>query len=255
MKRILIVLTLIIIGGIFLWWGDRHLSAVQTSTTTSFLTATTVAISPQTTSPQQTTTTHPAGGLPASYLIKNVPFTIQAPHQNWDQTHEEACEEAAVLQAAWYAKGKRMGKIDPDIAEAELQQIIAWEKQNFGFFEDTNAAQTAQIAKGYYGLNAKVYYDITASDIKKQIAAGRPVVVLAAGRLLGNPNFRGAGPVYHALTVIGYGSGYFITNDPGTRKGQGYKYKEEVLMKAVHEWAGSPDNILQGRKNMIVITS
>jgi hypothetical protein len=32
-----------------------------------------------------------------SYQITNVPFVSQAPFANWDQLHDEACEEASVI--------------------------------------------------------------------------------------------------------------------------------------------------------------
>src|SRR3954467_10835183 len=44
-------------------------------------------------------TTDPA--LPRTLLLK-VPFTPQAPTANWDELHNEACEEASSLMAGLY---------------------------------------------------------------------------------------------------------------------------------------------------------
>jgi hypothetical protein len=71
------------------------------------------------------------------------------------------------------------------------------------------------------------------------LVSGKLVIIPAAGRLLGNPNFSGQGPIYHMLVVRGFDNktGEFITNDPGTRKGEGYRYKYSVLINAIHDWS------------------
>ena len=42
-----------------------------------------------------------------SELHLRVPFTPQAPTANWDELHNEACEEASVLMAAAYFNGDK----------------------------------------------------------------------------------------------------------------------------------------------------
>lgn len=191
---------------------------------------------------------------PATFLIDQVPFTPQAPHAVWDALHEDACEEAAVLMAARYASGERSGLINPDTAEAEIQKIVAWERDKFGYFEDTTVEQTAQILREYYGLNnVSVRHDISISDIKKELGQGKLVIVPAAGRLLGNPFFKQPGPIYHMLLLIGYTKDTIITNDPGTKRGEGFRYKNETLYHAIHDWTGNDDTIETGRKVMIVV--
>lgn len=192
--------------------------------------------------------------LPDKVLIENVPFTPQAPFANWDAVHEQTCEEAAVLMAGWYANGKRGGKIDAGVAEDELQRLIIWEKQRFGYFEDTTAKETAQILTDFYGVkNVTVRDDVSITSIKKELANGNLVIVLAAGRELQNPYFKQPGPIYHALTIIGYDRNEFITNDPGTRRGQGFRYPAENIIDSTHDWTGNPDTITSGPKRMIVI--
>jgi hypothetical protein len=71
--------------------------------------------------------------------------------------------------------------------------------------------------------------------------------------MLGNPYFSGDGPPYHMLVLTGYKRGKFITNDPGTRRGEGYMYKEDVIMNAIHDWAGSKETIRDGEKAMMVV--
>jgi uncharacterized protein YvpB len=86
--------------------------------------------------------------------------------------------------------------------------------------------------------------------IKDELANGRPVIVGAAGKILPNPNFRNGGPNYHMLVVIGYDKNGFITNDPGTRKGQDFRYSFSDLFNAIHNWESN--NILNGLKEYLV---
>jgi len=189
---------------------------------------------------------------PATQKNLAVPFTSQAPNSIWDAVHEETCEEASLLMVDAYYK--KIKKITPATAEAGLLKLVDYQKKIFGFFEDTDAAQTARLLKDYFGYkNVAVTYNINIEDIKKELAAGRPVIVPAAGKLLGNPYFRGGGPDYHMLVIKGYTKdGFFITNDPGTRRGADYLYKFDKLYQAIDDW-DSQKAALSGRKAMIVI--
>lgn len=190
-------------------------------------------------------------GLPASFNLA-VPFTSQAPFANWDALHEETCEEASVYMVAAYYRGVS-GTIAPQTAEDELQRLVALENDLFGSYEDTTALETARLATEAYGLRAQIENDPTVESIKAHIAAGRPVITPAAGRLLGNPNFTGDGPPYHMLVIRGYADGNFIANDPGTRRGEQYVYSEVTIMNAIHDWTGSYETIDTGSKVILVV--
>lgn len=189
--------------------------------------------------------------LPAEINLA-VPFVVQAPYAVWDKLHEESCEEAAMIMLDAFYQGKR--KISQDEAELAIQKLVQWEKNTFGYFEDTTAEENARILKEYFGLaKARAIYDITVADIKKELALGWPVVVPAAGRLLKNPYFRGAGPVYHMMVIKGYTKdGRFITNEPGTKRGADFTYQFEDLYQAIHDWVPG-GKIEEGRKVMIVL--
>jgi len=60
-----------------------------------------------------------------------------------------------------------------------------------------------------------------------------------AGRELNNPYFRAPGPIYHMLVIKGYDSDEFIVNEVGTKRGDSFKYKYDVLINAIHDW--NPD--------------
>ncbi|MCR4311668.1 MAG: C39 family peptidase, partial [Candidatus Uhrbacteria bacterium] len=100
--------------------------------------------------------------------------------------------------------------------------------------------------------DAAVINNPTVAELKALIDAGKPVIIPAAGRELGNPFFSGEGPVYHMLVLRGYTEDTFITNDPGTRHGKNYSYDINVFMDAIGDWEGhDPAN---GAKRVIVLT-
>lgn len=187
--------------------------------------------------------------IPSSYLIKNFPFQDQAPLGNWDALHEESCEEASLILVKFWQQGKQ---INAQTMEAEIQKMVAWETSH-GYAQDVTIQQVAQIAKDYYGMDEPTpEYDITIADIKKAVAGNHPVIIPAAGQLLGNPYFTPPGPVYHMMVVIGYNGNTIIVQDVGTRRGDHYQYNQEILMNAIHDWPGSKENIQQGRKAILV---
>lgn len=186
--------------------------------------------------------------LPFEFNL-DIPFTSQAPFAIWDEVHEQTCEEAAILMVNRYFKKQKIS--GPQDAEEELQKLVEWQNQKFGFFEDTTAEQTAQILEEYYGLEVQLIANPTINQIKKEVALGHPVVVPAAGRELKNPFFKQPGPIYHMLVLKGYTKDKFITNDPGTKRGENYTYKYQVVMDAMHDWNGI-DNA-DGPKIAIVV--
>lgn len=185
----------------------------------------------------------------SSSLNLDIPFGSQAPFANWDLPYQETCEEAAVIMAHYYLTGK---KLTPKIMDEEILALIEWENKTFGYYEDTTAEEIARILREYFGhKNVSVRYEFTIDDIKKEVVQGHPVILPAAGRLLGNPNFRQPGPIYHALVVKGYTKNKIITNDPGTRNGHNFLYDPKILMDAIHDW--NPEDILLGKKAMVAV--
>lgn len=189
-------------------------------------------------------------------MLWAAPFTSQAPYMVWDAFHEETCEEASLLIAqAWRASDTRQ-QLPADEAEAGLYAMAEWERNVFGTDVSTTVAQMHQTATDYLSIPSdKVTRHMvnSISDLKELINQG-VVVAPFAGRLLGNPNFTGEGPRYHVLVIIGYTPQEFITHDLGTRKGEGYRYRNTVLWSALHDYVPEPADITTGAKEVLLFT-
>ncbi|MEK7123905.1 MAG: DUF192 domain-containing protein [Patescibacteria group bacterium] len=198
------------------------------------------------------------GGAPREEIMElpkeinlAVPFTPQAPFADWNLPYKETCEESSLVMVDYFLKNKGL---TPSLADREILNLVKYQKQKLGYFEDTDAQTTAKIMRDYYGhKGAKAIYGITIDDIKKELAKGRPVIIPAAGRLLGNPFYTFPGPLYHMLVVKGYTEENFITNDPGTRRGENFLYPFERFYGAIHDWNNG--DIYNGQKAMIVVAS
>lgn len=201
------------------------------------------------TKPSNTTPKNPTVGTKGVNLA--IPFISQAPKKNWDASHEDFCEEASALMAQHYIRGTSIGSIDNQ--DTELFAIKDYEMKSFGYFESTDVNQTKQILTDYLHIPlVKIIENPSVEDIKKALASGKAVLLPAAGRLLGNPHFSGAGPLYHMLVIKGYtADGQFITNDPGTQFGKDYLYPTDRIMNAMHDWNGG--KVMEGKKAIIVV--
>ncbi len=205
------------------------------------------------TQPQEPVPVEEPETVPSSLNLA-VPFTSQAPHGNWDEPYQEACEEASLYMVQQYYVGQPEGNIDADRAEADLLNIVAFERELFGYYEDTTAQQTGLLAEAMFGLTARLIQDPSVDDIKNELALGHPVIVPAAGRLLGNPYFTAPGPLYHMLVIRGYTTdNQFIVNDPGTSRGEAFLYDVDTLFYAMHDW-NNGEEITQGAKTVLILS-
>lgn len=250
MKKKLIVLitafVLVLAVGFFLnlkYYGPQNGTQV-TPTPTSSISVKLTPTNTETPTPQPTTTS-----IPESYLIKNFSFQSQAPYANWDELHDEACEEAALILVYYYLNGK---SLSAETMEDQIQKMVSWEVENYGSHRDLTIRETGNLATSFYDMtNFRIEDNINIEDIKREVANNHPVIIPTAGRLLGNPYFRSPGPIYHMLVVIGYEGNTIIVQDIGTRRGDHYEYNEKILYNAIHDWNGT-DNIENGKKTMLV---
>lgn len=187
---------------------------------------------------------------PPERVLLSAPFMPQAPTANWDDVHQEACEEMSLILAALAKRGQM--DLTPQEAEAELQRLLAFQDRN-GYAWDVSMAELQQIAKEFYGLDSRVVPVSSAEDLEREIAAGRFVIVPLAGRLVGNPYYSGEGPWYHTVLLIGYTPTAFITHDVGTKRGREYQYEKQRFLNAIHDWTGVKEDIVRGERQVLVI--
>jgi hypothetical protein len=186
--------------------------------------------------------------LPERVFIE-VPFLVQAPFAVWDPLHEDACEEASLIMVDRFLDNEKA--ISPIDGDVDIRKMVRYEEEN-GYAVDVTMDELNQISKDYLGRKTgRVKVNPTIDDIKKELAEGRPVIVPAAGKILPNPYFRGDGPDYHMLVVVGYDKNGFVTNDPGTKRGKGFRYAFDALYGAIHDWNNGND-ILGGQKAYLV---
>src|SRR3990167_1867294 len=152
--------------------------------------------------------------VPQSSLLKDVPFTVQAPFGEWNiATFQNGCEEAALVMAVHWLSGEPLTK---EIAKQEIIALARFGDKKHGQSIDTSAADTEKFFKEYYNITtSEVRTDITLTDIQEALATGALVIVPMDGRKLQNPNYKQPGPTTHMLVVIGYDAEKkeFITHD------------------------------------------
>lgn len=182
-----------------------------------------------------------------------VPFTPQAPTANWDELHNEACEEASSIMVSEYFKGTKTTTLEPDFVERQIATLTAWQDEHFGYHLDTNAQETAQMIEAVYNLKTKLITNFTEEQFKDELNQNHLIILPADGRLLGNPNYKQPGPVYHMLVLRGYTATNFIVNDPGTRRGQNYPYAFSALNHAAGDWNHDLNKTDTAQKIAIVV--
>ncbi|MDD5464421.1 MAG: C39 family peptidase [Candidatus Moranbacteria bacterium] len=166
-----------------------------------------------------------------------VPFTSQAPLGDWsDPRNQNGCEEASVAMAMRWIDGKSFSS--PNDAQQEIFDIAKFEEKTFGYFIDTDVSDVGKILVDFYDFkNFTISKSFILDDLKKELAKQNIILVPVYGRALKNPNFTQPGPITHMLVIVGWDAKTkeFITNDPGTKRGENYRYDEKVLFDAI--WA------------------
>ncbi len=172
----------------------------------------------------------------AAFIDHAVPFTSQAPTGGWDdQRQQDGCEEAAAYMA--YLWTQKKGMPGSKQALADMLAISDYEQETYGEYRDVSLEDIRDwIFKDYFKYsNIEVKQGIKAADIIEALESGAVVLAPMNGQKLGNPNFSGAGPERHMILIRGYDPAkkQFIANDPGTRRGERYRYSESTIMSAL----------------------
>lgn len=188
--------------------------------------------------------------IPKKYQL-DVPFMVQAPFADWEKPYDEACEEASIIMLDYFLRGL---DLPPEQANREILQLTNWQESNH-YSDDVTIKELATIVQDYYGYDARISESVSKESIMYEISKGNPVVLPLAGRSIGNPYFSGEGPWYHMLVVTGYDQKNFITNDPGTKRGEDFEYPHAALIDNVHDFPGIKEEIKTGTPRMLVITN
>lgn len=190
-----------------------------------------------------------------TYVDIKVPFTSQAPTGNWDdERQQDGCEEASALMAVRWAQGKGISSGE---ALREITALSDYEQRNYGEFRDISLSDVKKWIFNDYFKYAKVEVRLNASaqDIIDELQAGNVVLAPMNGQKLGNPYFSGAGPERHMLLIRGYDpeKNQFITNDPGTKRGEGYRYSVETIMNANLAYPTGHHETISGNPKGVII--
>ncbi len=194
---------------------------------------------------------------PPSTQLLEVPFTSQAPFGEWsDPRHQDGCEEAAVLMATSWVRGRPT--LSREEAKKEILALSSWQSENYGEYRDTSAADTFnRLLKNYYQYQTGEIKEVTSpEDIVAELAKGHVIITPMNGRALENPHFTAPGPERHMVLVKGYDltTNEFITNDPGIRQGEGYRYPFSVFFAAIRDYrTGYHLPIIDSPKPMIIV--
>ncbi len=199
----------------------------------------------------------PPEPLPQKFST-HVPFTPQAPTANWDELHNEACEEAsAVMVNAFFNSSSYEIStsllLPPQEVEKEIDKLTRWQKQNLGYYLSITTEETAKMIEANFQLTA-VVAPLDKEEMKKALAKGSLIILPASGQQLKNPYFKPPGPIYHMLVVTGFDGDTFITNDPGTKRGLNYSYSYGTLENATGSWVHFKNEVNLTEKKIIIIS-
>jgi hypothetical protein len=170
------------------------------------------------------------------HMLLQVPFTTQAPLNNWGQ-HQESCEAANLTMLYLYWQHDQSVVIDPHAADNFIKQIDSWKSQ-----PDLNDTMTGRLAQQHWGFS----YRLLPNDpkvIAQQLAAGRPLLAEVRTHGLGNSHYPGYSSHYeqtgwsvpHFVLIIGYDSTGVWLNDPGISWGRGYHITYAQLTHAIDD--------------------
>ena len=190
--------------------------------------------------------------LPDHMLIQ-VPFTTQAPLNNWAQ-HQESCEAANLTMLYEYWNKNSDVVINANTADGMIRQIDSWKPQ-----PDLNDTMLGQLAQQHFGYT----YRILPNDpkvIAEQLSAGRPLLAEVRTHGLGNSHYPGytnhfeqnGYSVPHFVTIIGYDSSGVWLNDPGISWGRGYHISYAQLTHAIEDLDQHHPALSQGQVLLLI---
>lgn len=177
-----------------------------------------------------------------------VPFTSQAPFSDWREPWHNACEETSIVMVdAFYANTTVFTKVQ---AKKEILALFKTKNRYIGHSFDESTKTMQRLINEFLPWEATIVSNPSLEAIKAELDAQRPVIIPVLADLLNNPHFLGTFP-YHVLVISGYDdtTEEFITQEPGTRHGENYRYSYTTLLTAMRDFdpidmARAPQRIL-----------
>ncbi len=237
MRRYLLLSVLVILSFILVYIVVNKPSHTQITYTNSTVSSTPQVITEQLKTPIKEPIITPVKEINKPQVIINhpVPFMVQAPTGDWeDERQQDGCEEASALMAMYWIQEKSL------LSQEALTKILAisdYEQKTYGEYRDINLSDVKNwIFKDYFNYNnIELQVNIKDTDIIKQLIAGHIILLPMNGQKLHNPYFTSPGPERHMIVIRGYDpeTDEFITNDPGTKRGEGFRYSVNTIMNAI----------------------
>jgi hypothetical protein len=165
----------------------------------------------------------------------SVPFTSQSPYGNWQEPWHNACEETSIVMVDAYYRDETI--FTRTEAKAEILEIFRIKNTYIGKSLDETVQTMQQLINNFLPWEATMVDRPTLAQIIAEIDADRPVIIPVIADMLQNPHFRGTFP-YHVLVISGYDdtTQEFITQEPGTRHGEDYRYTYATLLAAMRDF-------------------
>lgn len=188
--------------------------------------------------------------------LLDVPFNSQAPFGNWSNPKlQDGCEEASVLMAMNWIQGNNSTKSE---AKQSILDMSNFQENSYGEFRDASLSHIkTRLFEEYYNYSqVEVKKNIEISDIRQEISLGSLVLVPTNGKILHNPYFVPPGPSRHMLVIRGYDTSTqeFIVNDPGTKRGESFRYHKDNLFEAIRAYpTGYKEPIEEIKKSYLVV--
>ncbi len=185
---------------------------------------------------------------PIKYDIPNVLFYSQAPFGNRNEPYQNACEEASVLLAYYYATRQTPTKKQYN---KDLLNLLAREQNNIGHHKKTTLDQFLYLTHEYLKFpNAYILENADLDEIKREISKWNIIVASFRWDEIYNFHYSANGPDYHVILLKGYDENNFITHDVGTVRWDNRKYPFEMIMDAL---AYGNKNDLKHPGNKVII--
>ena len=194
--------------------------------------------------------------------ILDVKFYSQFPldiatWKKYDEPYQNFCEEASLLNWYYYLVWK-----EPDLKQYNKDLLKLKEIEDLLFewwYKHTSLEENLQVLIAFQEEKQKIYWEIlknpTIEDIKENISKWNLVIAPLYWKWLTNPYFKNWWPVYHNILIKGYKDDIFITNEVWVSKWDWFKYKQEEIIKNIHNFDQKlyPDKFQEWKKEILIL--